>query len=41
MSAFDHGRYTVASGAAGIVRASRDASVRYAKDRISFGKPIS
>ena len=41
MSAFDHGRYTVASGAAGIVRASRDASVRYAKERISFGKPIS
>jgi alkylation response protein AidB-like acyl-CoA dehydrogenase len=41
MSAFDHGRYTVASGAAGIVRASRDASVRYAKERTSFGKPIS
>jgi alkylation response protein AidB-like acyl-CoA dehydrogenase len=41
MSAFDHGRYTVASGAAGIVRASRDASVLYAKERTSFGKPIS
>ncbi len=41
MSAFDHGRYTVAAGAAGIVRASRDASVRYAKERTSFGKPIS
>jgi alkylation response protein AidB-like acyl-CoA dehydrogenase len=41
MSAFDHGRYTVASGAAGIVRAARDASVRYAKERTSFGKPIS
>lgn len=41
MSAFDHGRYTVASGAAGIVRAARDASVRYAKERTSFGKPIA
>ena len=41
MSAFDHGRYTVASGAAGIVRAARDASVRYARERSSFGKPIS
>ena len=41
MSAFDHGRFTVASGAAGIVRAARDASVRYAKERTSFGKPIS
>ena len=41
MSAFDHGRYTVASGAAGIIRAARDASVRYSKERTSFGKPIS
>lgn len=41
MSAFDHGRYTVASGAAGIVRAALDASVRYAKERTSFGKPIA
>jgi alkylation response protein AidB-like acyl-CoA dehydrogenase len=41
MSAFDHGRYTVASGATGIVRAARDASVLYAKERTSFGKPIS
>ncbi|MFH2038543.1 MAG: acyl-CoA dehydrogenase family protein [Chloroflexota bacterium] len=41
MSAFDHGRYTVASGAAGIVRAARDASVRYARERTSFGKSIS
>ncbi|HBG73940.1 MAG: butyryl-CoA dehydrogenase [Chloroflexi bacterium GWB2_49_20] len=41
MSAFDHGRYTVASGAAGIVRAALEASVRYAKERTSFGKPIA
>lgn len=41
MSAFDHGRYTVASGATGIIRAARDASVSYAKTRTSFGKPIA
>lgn len=41
MSAFDHGRYTVASGATGIIRASLEASVRYAKERTTFGKKIS
>ncbi len=41
MSAFDHGRYTVASGAAGIVRACLEASVKYAKTRQTFGKPIA
>lgn len=41
MSAFDHGRYTVASGATGLVRASLEASVKYAKARTTFGKPIS
>jgi alkylation response protein AidB-like acyl-CoA dehydrogenase len=41
MSAFDHGRYTVASGATGIVRSALSASVRYAKERSAFGKPIS
>ncbi len=41
MSAFDHGRYTVASGATGIIRASLEASVRYAKARQTFGKPIA
>ena len=41
MSAFDHGRYTVASGAAGIIRACRDASVKYAKSRQTFGQPIA
>ncbi|MEW6240322.1 MAG: acyl-CoA dehydrogenase family protein [Chloroflexota bacterium] len=41
MSAFDHGRYTVASGAAGIVRACLEASVQYAKTRQTFGKSIS
>lgn len=41
MSAFDHGRYTVASGATGLVRASLEASVKYAKTRSTFGKSIS
>jgi alkylation response protein AidB-like acyl-CoA dehydrogenase len=41
MSGFDHGRYTVASGATGIIRASLDASVKYAKTRKTFGKPIA
>jgi glutaryl-CoA dehydrogenase (non-decarboxylating) len=41
MSGFDHGRYTVASGATGIIRAALEASVKYAKTRTSFGKPIA
>jgi alkylation response protein AidB-like acyl-CoA dehydrogenase len=41
MSAFDNGRYTVASGATGIVRAALAASVSYAKQRTTFGKPIT
>jgi alkylation response protein AidB-like acyl-CoA dehydrogenase len=41
MSGFDHGRYTVASGATGIVRACLEVSVKYAKTRKTFGKPIA
>jgi glutaryl-CoA dehydrogenase (non-decarboxylating) len=41
MSAFDRGRYTVASGATGLVRAALEASVKYAKERTTFGKPIA
>jgi glutaryl-CoA dehydrogenase (non-decarboxylating) len=41
MSGFDHGRYTVASGATGIIRASLEASVKYAKTRKTFGRPIA
>ncbi len=40
MSGFDHGRYTVASGATGIIRASLEASVKYAQTRKTFGKSI-
>jgi len=41
MTGFDHGRYTVASGATGIIRAALEASVKYAKARTTFGKPIA
>lgn len=41
MSAFDRGRYTVAAGATGLIRAALDASVRYAKERHTFGQPIA
>ena len=41
MSAFDHGRYTVASGATGIIRAALEASVNYSKTRTTFDKPIA
>ncbi len=40
MSCLDNGRYTVASGATGLVRASLDASVKYANDRKAFGREI-
>ena len=40
MSALDQGRFTVASGATGLIRACRDASVAYAKDRKAFGVEI-
>jgi glutaryl-CoA dehydrogenase (non-decarboxylating) len=41
MTGFDHGRYTVASGATGIIRAALEASVKYARSRTTFGKPIA
>jgi alkylation response protein AidB-like acyl-CoA dehydrogenase len=41
MSCLDNGRYTVAAGATGLIRACLEASVRYAKDRQAFGRPIA
>ncbi len=41
MSCLDNGRFTVASGATGLIRACLDASVRYAKERRAFGKEIA
>lgn len=40
MSALDHGRYTVAAGAVGIITACLDASVKYANDRTVQGEAI-
>jgi glutaryl-CoA dehydrogenase (non-decarboxylating) len=40
MFALDQGRYTVAAGATGLIRACRDASVTYALERKTFGEPI-
>ena len=40
MFALDQGRYTVAAGATGLIRACRDASVAYARTRETFGAEI-
>jgi alkylation response protein AidB-like acyl-CoA dehydrogenase len=41
MSCLDNGRFTVAAGATGLIRASLEASVKYANERTTFGRPIS
>ncbi|MGD8455097.1 MAG: acyl-CoA dehydrogenase family protein [Anaerolineales bacterium] len=41
MSCLDNGRYTVGAGATGLIRASLDASIKYAKEREAFGQPIA
>lgn len=40
MSALDHGRYTVASGAVGIIQACLDACIPYSNSRMVAGEPI-
>ncbi len=40
MTALENGRYTVAAGATGLIRACLDASVAYARQRVTFGKAI-
>src|SRR3990170_5208144 len=40
ISCLDNGRYTVAAGATGLIRACLEASVRYAKERRAFDRPI-
>src|SRR5580704_5602232 len=40
MFALDQGRFTVAAGATGLIRACRDASVKYALERKAFGVEI-
>jgi glutaryl-CoA dehydrogenase (non-decarboxylating) len=41
MFALDQGRYTVAAGATGLIRACRDASAKYALERTTFGQRIA
>ncbi|MCB9419267.1 MAG: acyl-CoA dehydrogenase family protein [Ardenticatenaceae bacterium] len=41
MSCLDNGRYTVASGATGLIRASMEAAVKYSQERETFGQPIA
>lgn len=40
MTCLDNGRYTVAAGATGLIRACLEASVRYATERTAFGREI-
>jgi alkylation response protein AidB-like acyl-CoA dehydrogenase len=40
MSSLDNGRYTVAAGATGLIRASLEASIKYANERRAFGREI-
>ncbi len=40
MSCLDNGRYTVAAGATGLIRACLEASVAYAHERQAFGREI-
>lgn len=41
MSCLDNGRYTVASGATGLIRACLEASISYSKERRAFGREIA
>jgi len=41
MSCLDNGRYTVASGATGLIRACLEDSLAYAEQRQAFGTPIA
>ena len=40
MHSLDQGRFTVAAGAVGVIRACLEASVKYANERHTFGQPI-
>jgi butyryl-CoA dehydrogenase len=41
MAGFDHGRIGIAAQSLGILQAALDESVRYSKERVQFGTPIS
>src|SRR5262249_33822892 len=40
MPSLDHGRFTVAAGSCGVIRACLERSVEYARERETFGQPI-
>ncbi len=40
MHSLDQGRFTVAAGACGVIRACLERSVEYARERETFGQPI-
>jgi len=41
MGGFDHGRVGIAAQSVGILQAALDESIRYSKERVQFGNPIS
>ncbi|HPC02223.1 MAG TPA: acyl-CoA dehydrogenase family protein [Syntrophales bacterium] len=41
MTGFDHGRTGIAAQSTGILQAALDESIRYSKERVQFGQPIS
>ncbi len=41
MASLDNGRFTVATGAVGLIRACLEESIKYAKERKTFGQPIA
>ncbi len=41
MAGFDHGRIGIAAQSVGILQAALDESIRYSKERVQFGTPIS
>jgi len=41
MAGFDHGRVGIAAQSVGIIQAALDESIKYSKERVQFGNPIS
>ena len=41
MAGFDHGRIGIAAQSVGILQAALDESIKWSKERVQFGKPIS
>jgi butyryl-CoA dehydrogenase len=41
IAGFEHGRLGIAAQATGLLQAAFDESIRYAKERVQFGKPIA